>query len=184
MKLYISYGSNLNKRVMRQRCPGARPVGKFMLTKAKLVFRGVADVEYSPNDSVPCGLWLIDKQNEAALDRYEGVSSGSYYKEESIVLKYKGKPHNALVYLMSNEGIYPPSEFYVETIRKGYKDFGLDESYLDAAIQQSFTHKAPNESTRSRRGRQREDARHRRLVEMPEEVAMKVVALKQSNAGQ
>ena len=59
------------------RCPGARPVGKFMLTKAKLVFRGVADVEYSPNDSVPCGLWLIDRQHEAILNGFE-VSLSEY----------------------------------------------------------------------------------------------------------
>lgn len=180
MKLYIAYGSNLNKRLMRQRCPGARPIGKFMLTKAKLIFRGVADVEYSPNDSVPCGLWVIDKSHEAALDRYEGVGAGSYYKEESIVLRYQGKPHNALIYLMNSDGIYPPSEYYLETVRQGYKDFGLDETFLDTAIRQSFIHKQPTEQTRRRRRRQRETLKQRRLIEMPEAVALKRVAMKTS----
>lgn len=184
MKLYIAFGGNLCKRRMRQRCPGARPVGKFMLTKAKLVFRGVADVEYSPNDSVPCGLWLIDKQDEAALDRYEGVSSGMYYKEESIVLKYQGKPKNALIYLMHSDGVYPPSKDYVETIRQGYKDFGLDDNFLNTAIQHCFDNKLHDDQTRSRRSRQRETSQQRRLVEMPEAVALKRVALKQNNAGQ
>lgn len=170
MKLYISYGSNLCKRKMRMRCPGARPVGKFMLTKAKLVFRGTADVEYSPNDSVPCGLWLIDKQHEAALDRFEGVASGHYYKEESIVLKYQGKPHNALIYLMNDNGIYPPSEHYADTLRQGYKDFGLDQTYLDAAIRQSFVRKQPSEQTIARRRRQKQTPDQERLVPMPASV--------------
>ena len=173
MKLYVAFGSNLNKRQMRRRCPGAVPKGKFMLTKAKLVFRGVADVEYSPNDSVPCGLWMIDRQDEAALDRYEGVATGSYYKEESIVLKYQGKAHNALIYLKNDDGIYPPSQAYLDTIKQGYKDFGLDEAYLDEAVKQAFLNKQPNDLTRERRWRQRQTEQHRSLAAMPESVALK-----------
>ena len=167
-KLYIAYGSNLCKRQMRMRCPGARPVGKFVLTKAKLVFRGVADVEYDPNSSVPCGLWMITGEDERKLDSYEGVNSGTYYKEESIVLRYQGKPQNALIYLMnSGEEIHPPSAHYVETIRKGYKDFGLDETYLDAAIRHSFEAKQLGPQTTRRRERQRNNWQHRDLVKPP-----------------
>ena len=72
-KLYIAFGSNLSKRQMRQRCPTARPLGKFMLTEARLVFRGVADLEYAPGETVPCGLWSLYASDERALDGYEGV---------------------------------------------------------------------------------------------------------------
>jgi len=168
-KLYIAYGSNLCKRQMRMRCPGARPVGKFVLTKAKLVFRGVADVEYDPNSSVPCGLWMITAEDERKLDSYEGVNSGTYYKEESIVLRYQGKPQNALIYLMnSGEEIHPPSQHYAEIIRKGYKDFGLDETFLDAALRHSFEQKNPGPQTLRRRERQRNNWQHRELARVAE----------------
>jgi len=167
-KLMVAYGSNLNKRQMRMRCPGARPIGKFLLTKAKLVFRGVADVEYNAHSEVPCGLWMITEDDERKLDGYEGVRSGMYYKEEGIVLKYQGKPRHALIYLMnSGEEIYPPSAHYVETIRKGYKDFGLDETYLDAAIRHSFEAKQLGPQTIRRRERQRNNQQHRDLVKPP-----------------
>lgn len=181
-KLYISYGSNLCKRAMRVRCPGAKPLGKFMLTKARLVFRGVADVEYDPDGEVPCGLWRINRQDEATLDTYEGVKSGFYDKNESIVLKYKSERTPALIYLMRSEGVFPPSEGYANMIRQGYKDFGLDESYLDEAIERSFLEKEPDDQTRRRRVRQRQDSRHRNLVEMPESVALKKLELRRSGA--
>lgn len=169
-KLYIAYGSNLNKRAMLIRCPTAKSLGKFTLTKARLVFRGVADVEYDPNCEVPCGLWSINQADERALDVYEGVSSGFYSKYEDIVLKFAGRKQKALIYLMNSEGIYPPSQGYVDTIRQGYKHFGLDESYLDDAIKHSFLKKDPDQQTIARRSRQKQDSRHRRLVEMPEAV--------------
>jgi hypothetical protein len=174
-RLYIAYGSNLNKRAMRIRCPAAKSVGKFMLTNARLVFRGVADVEYSPTDKVPCGLWEINRADERTLDTYEGVGSGFYYKEEGIALKFRGERRNALIYLMCSEGVYPPSQGYVDVIRQGYRDFGMDEQYLDQAIARSFLKKEPDEQTMARRERQRQDprVRFRRLVELPESVALK-----------
>ena len=43
-KLYLAYGSNLNKRQMASRCPTARPVGSAMIYGWELCFRGVADI--------------------------------------------------------------------------------------------------------------------------------------------
>jgi hypothetical protein len=156
---------------MRLRCQTARPLGKFMLTSARLVFRCVADLEYDPNSKTPCGLWMINQADERALDWYEGVDSGLYFKSEEIVLKYQDRPRNALIYLMRSDAIYPPSQSYADTIRQGYKDFGLNEKYLDEAIARSFDDKAPDNQTTARRARQRD--RHQQLVEMPVSVAMK-----------
>lgn len=177
MRLYLSYGSNLCRRSMRIRCPDAKPVGKILLTNSRLVFRGVADVEYCPGSKTPCGIWHISQRDEDALDRYEGVNSGFYYKEYGIKVKLKGEEYNPLIYLMRSEGVYPPSQGYVDTLRRGYEDFQLDQSYLDDAIEHSYNAKSPDEQTRSRRQRQRKDSRHAQLVEMPEAVALKRVAL-------
>lgn len=169
-KLYVAYGSNVNKSVMRRRCPGARPLGRFMLTSARLVFRGAADLEFDPDGAVPCALWLIDEFDERELDRVEGISGGHYFKSEEIVLQYKGEPRNALIYLMTSRGVYPPTQDYVNRIRYGYRDFGMDESYLDAAVQYSFENKEPTEWETQRRGRQRD--KNQRLVRLPEKVAL------------
>ena len=179
-KLYVAYGSNLHKQSMRRRCPYSKPLGKFYLTDARLVFRGVADVEYSLGDKVPCALWSINRSDEHALDQYEGVSSGMYYKEEGIVLKFAGRPQNALIYLMRSDGIYPPSEHYANIIRKGYQDFKLDESYLDAAIERAFLYKTPDEQTVERRERQLGTKKQARLVQMPEAVALRRLEIKES----
>jgi len=179
MRLYLAYGSNLNKAAMRRRCSDARPVGKIMLTDAKLVFRGVADVEYCLGSRVPCGVWIISEDDERRLDQYEGVAGGFYYKERGIKIRYKGNDEHPLIYLMNSVGVFPPNQSYVNTIRQGYRDFGLDETYLDNAIKHSFEQKAPDEQTTRRRARQRKDVRTQRLVAMPEEIALRRMKARQ-----
>lgn len=166
-KLMIAYGSNLNKAQMRRRCPTARPLGKFMLTSARLVFRSVADLEFVPGETTPCALWAINPDDESALDLYEGVSTGVYFKSDGVKLEYAGHRRKSLIYLMNSEGIYPPSAAYAATIRKGYRDFGLDERYLDEAIARSFAEKNPDEHIAARRRRQRAGTVHQELVELP-----------------
>lgn len=169
MKFYLAYGSNLNKAQMRERCFDAKPVGKLLFSNARLVFRGVADVIYAPGFNVPCGLWRISPRDEAALDRYEGVSSGLYRKE--MVDLHNGK--HALIYLMNSDGIMPPSQYYVDSIRQGYKDFKLAQRYLDEAVKHSYVQKEPTEIELQRRARQRVSSNQQRLVRMPEALALK-----------
>jgi AIG2-like family len=138
-----------------------------MLASARLVFRNVADLEFAPGEKTPCGLWMIQRADERALDRYEGVAGGGYFKTEEIELEYAGKRRKSLVYLMNCTGIYPPSQHYADIIRRGYRDFGLDESYLDAAIERSFVEKNPDDYIIDRRTRQRSSNAHRKLVDKP-----------------
>ncbi len=175
-KLYVAYGSNLCKAQMRRRCPNSRPLGKFMLTASRLVFRGVADLEYAPGQQTPCGLYLINRDDERSLDRYEGVDAGVYYKTEEIELSYLGERRKALVYLMHSDGIYPPSQTYVDTIRRGYENFGLDMSYLDDAVARSFSDKMHDAQTAARRRRQLDSEEHCQLVAMPESIVQRKLA--------
>jgi hypothetical protein len=151
-------------------------LGKFMLKDAQLIFRSVADLEYVEGATTPCGLWQINQEDEASLDRFEGIKGGVYFKSEEITLNYAGRKRHALIYLMRSEAVYPPSQAYVNTIRKGYQDFGLDEKFLDDAIARSFERKAPDLGIAERRMRQRQGETHRELVAMPEEVAAKLAA--------
>jgi len=177
-RLYLAYGSNLNKRQMQWRCPGAKPIGKVLFQNAKLVFRGVADVIYSPGDAAPCGVWRITPADERALDAYEGVGSGLYSKEEVEL----DNGRTALIYLMNDTGVMPPSQRYANTIRQGYKDFGLVVGYLDAAIAESYDDKRPSQITAARRAKQRVSNSDQVLVKMPEAVAMRRLAARNGGA--
>ena len=52
---YFAYGINLNHSSMHSLCPFAVPIGKYELPDHRLVFRGVADVEYCEGHSVLVG---------------------------------------------------------------------------------------------------------------------------------
>lgn len=151
--LYFAYGSNLNKRAMASRCPKARPMGKFTLPDMKLVFRGVADIEPAKGSKVEGALWLITPECEAALDRYEGVGSGFYRKEYWPCRTHHpkfGHETRVMAYVMNSNGIFPPSEFYLDTIKQGYKDFGMSRAQLDEAVRHSFDSKKPTFRERQR----------------------------------
>lgn len=135
---YWAYGSNLNVEAMRRRCPAARQVKQMFVTDAALVFRGVADVTHRKGNMVPGGLWEITHKCEEVLDRYEGVNS-RFYLKRYLPVKFKGKVRDCLFYQMrASNGVMPPSEYYLETIEQGYRDFGLDLAYLDVALQESW----------------------------------------------
>lgn len=165
-KLYIAYGSNLYKTQMRSRCPSARPLGKFMFKECRLVFRSVADLEYDAESETPCGLYAINRDDERALDGYEGVSAGVYFKSEQTII-FEGEKRKALVYLMNSDGVYPPSAEYANIIRRGYKDFGMDQKYLMDAISRAHRDKNPDHAIAARRRRQIAGTTHRRLADDP-----------------
>src|SRR5262245_315509 len=118
--LYLAYGSNLNVEAMARRCPRARKVGPLILAHSRLVFRGVADIEYAQDESCPCGLWQITWQCEQVLDGYEGVAGGLYSKVFLEALNRKtNKQEKILVYQMNSTGVMPPSDYYLQTIKQG-----------------------------------------------------------------
>ena len=138
-RLYVAYGSNLNREQMAVRCPTAEVIGATTLDDWKLVFRGshdsaVANIEPSNGTSVPALVWSIQPDDEAALDRYEGCPT--LYRKETIPIVLDGKPTNAMIYIMNVR--YPlgrPNCWYYTTIRKGYQDAGFDVRQLQAATE-------------------------------------------------
>lgn len=137
---YFAYGSNLNIEQMSARCPAAEPICRLVLPDARLVFRGVADVEHRRGARCHGGLWRITEKCEKALDRYEGVSSGLYYKDYFTVSVRKGPSQRCLVYRMTDDSQESPPWFtYLDTIRQGYEDFGLPKRPLERAVARAMT---------------------------------------------
>lgn len=153
---YWAYGSNLNVKQMRKRCPGAQPAGAFVVKGARLVFRGVADVVVEEGSFCAGGLWKITPRCERELDAYEGVGSGLYLKKYFKVRRSK-HVYKCLFYQMRGErGVVPPGQHYLDSIVQGYRDFDLDLDLLDVAVQEAWGNKKMTPRLRERQVRRGE----------------------------
>jgi hypothetical protein len=180
MTLYFAYGSNLNKRQMKIRCPAAKPICAFLLHDARLVFRGVADVIYEEGSVCPGAIWKITPACEEELDRYEGIRHGSYRKVYFDLEKPIRGEKTVMVYVMNSEGIMPPPGHYLDGIREGYRDFRLNQKPLNDAVEASHDKKNPSHIERQRHRRNGRPA----LAERPSERKKRKEAKKAKDNGQ
>lgn len=140
-KIYLAYGSNLNREQMSCRCPDAKVLGSSKLKGYQLLFRGgnaaaVATIEKRKGGSVPVLLWEITARDEEALDRYEGYPI--LYRKETIKVRLGGQWVPTMVYIM-NEGrpLGIPSRYYYDIIWRGYAEAGFDTAALSKAVRES-----------------------------------------------
>ena len=130
--LYFAYGSNLNHFQMKRRCKDSIFIKNINLKDFKLTFRSkykAADIEFKKNSLVPGGLFEISKSDEKKLDTYEDypILYKKYY------FTYYGK--KVMTYIMTKKTIFTyPTERYLNTIKRGYKDCDLDKKYLNKAL--------------------------------------------------
>ena len=141
---YIAYGSNLNIRQMKFRCPTARIIGTSTVPDYELLFKGsktgsYLTIEPKEGGSVPVAVWETTADDELALDRYEGYPTFYYKKEVRLPVKLasgKTKKLTAFVYIMHEErSLGIPSLAYIRTCEEGYRNFGFDTKFLDAAYE-------------------------------------------------
>ena len=149
-RYYIAYGSNLNVRQMRMRCPHATILGTANLKGWELFFKGsktgsYLTIEEREGGTVPVVIWEVTATDEAALDRYEGFPN--FYYKKDIKLRYKGirtgkrRTVAAFAYIMHEDrpvGI--PSNLYMRTCLEGYDTFYFDKNILIDALHPSYKH--------------------------------------------
>lgn len=146
-RYYIAYGSNLNIRQMRMRCPQARIVGTAEIPDHELLFKGsrtgaYLTIEPKEGSSVPVAVWETTESDEDALDRYEGFPTFYYKAEMELpIVGIRSKRvmlRKVYVYIMHEDrqpGV--PSWHYVQTCLEGYRAFGFDEEVLLKAYDDS-----------------------------------------------
>ena len=146
-RYYIAYGSNLNIRQMRMRCPGARIIGTSAIPDYELLFKGsktgaYLTIEPKAGGSVPVAAWEVTRADEQALDRYEGFPTFYYKAEMELPIKGirsgKVRQRTVFVYIMHEErplGI--PSRDYLAVCAEGYGNFGFDRELLAQAYANS-----------------------------------------------
>ncbi len=135
-RLYIAYGSNLNLEQMKYRCPHSKVVRTAMLEDYELQFRGVATIVPKKGAQVPILVWEIDGCDEHSLDRYEGFPT--LYRKELFEMRIGGRKKECMAYLMNAGQEGAPSPSYLETIKRGYEQNGLDTSYLYDAVKRAM----------------------------------------------
>ena len=130
--LYFAYGSNLNLFQMKRRCKDSIFIKKINLRNFRLTFRSkyrAADIEAKKNSIVPGGLFDISKSDEKKLDVYEDFPN--LYKK--YYFYYYGK--KVMTYTMVKKSVFKfPTERYLNIVKRGYKDCGLDSKYLQKGL--------------------------------------------------
>jgi len=131
--LYFAYGANTNIEDMRYRCPNAEPIGIITLPNYELVFRSVADIQFSMGKSVTGVLWAITQDCEWALDIFEGYPR--FYTKNYFDIKYRKKIEQVMFYTMTDTSeTAPPNSYYESCLRAGYSHWKINQSQLDSAI--------------------------------------------------
>ena len=130
--LYFAYGSNLNLFQMKRRCKDSIFLKKINLKDFRLTFRSkyrAADIEPKKNSIVPGGLFEISKSDEKKLDVYEDFPN--LYKK--YYFYYYGK--RVMTYTMVKKSVFKfPTERYLNIVKRGYRDCGLDNKYLQKGL--------------------------------------------------
>ena len=78
-RLYVAYGSNLNIRQMKYRCPDAKLYGTGVIEDYALQFKGLphgAFATIAPKEGafVPVAVWEISKQKRTGARPLRGLS--------------------------------------------------------------------------------------------------------------
>ena len=130
--LYFAYGSNLHHFQMKRRCKNSIFLKKINLSNFRLTFRSkyrAADIEPKRNSIVPGALFEISKSDEKKLDVYEDYPT--LYKKHYFY--YYGK--KVMTYTMVKKLSFRfPTEKYLNIIKCGYKDCGLNEKFLNQGL--------------------------------------------------
>ena len=128
-RYYFAYGANMAYSSMKSRCPLAEPVHKMTLRGWRLDFGHHATI-VRDTDAVCDGfLWKITEHCEENLDAFEGYPT--YY--EKVYLEQDGLPFMAYEMVDISRGAYP-MQSYIELLREGYDNWGLDHQLLDDAL--------------------------------------------------
>ncbi len=126
-RIYFAYGSNMDPRQMRVRCPDAIRFGRGTLEGYRFLInrRGVATIEKDRRSSVMGVLWDLTPRCETSLDRFEGIVWGFYRKVETTVCDDDGYECPALVYIdpVRERGL--PREGYLEKVLLGARRAGI-----------------------------------------------------------
>lgn len=133
MTLYFAYGSNMDERALRTRCPKARMLCLARLVRHRFVLmtNGFASVRRDPGSDVHGVLFDLALSDIRPLDRYEETGSGLYTKAIQPVVRQAGSAVQALIYIGTDaNGGSAASPFYMDGVIATAYSVGLPTAYV------------------------------------------------------
>ncbi len=130
---YFAYGSNLNKKQMRERCPDSKPGFIARLPNYKLVFvgwsrqwrGGLVSIRPFRGERVLGAIYEVSDRDLKRLDNCQG-NPGNYTRLNVTVFDEDGEPVKAITYIKSGQSEEAqPSKEYLAPIQQGYRDWGI-----------------------------------------------------------
>lgn len=145
--LYFAYGSNMNWKQMRERCPSAKFLCVAKLNDHRLAFTryscdrkcGVADIISAKGSDVWGVVYDIEEVEMGWLDRTEGYDPGRKREDNCYVRKEhrvyrddtEDSPLSTHVYFaIRQDSPPPPNEEYKKLIVDGAKFWHLPDEYI------------------------------------------------------
>ena len=134
--LYFAYATDLSRKQMSERCPGARPRTAAKLPHYKLIFAGWsrkwrgggATLRQSKGDVVAGALYEITEQGLRQLDRHEDYPMACDHLKVKVVTE-DGDFVEAVTYIAKGRvEEAKPSPEYLAVIREGYRDWRIASS--------------------------------------------------------
>ena len=140
IELYFAYGSNLNYRQMRERCPSAEVLSKakkynyelcFPLISKKRGNKGVASIKKLRGSVVEGVVYRISKNDFLELDKFE--ADGLRYQRKKVFVKLKGNIQKLVWTYIANsshEENFKPGNDYLNLILSGAEQHMLSKNYI------------------------------------------------------
>ncbi len=154
---YFAYGSNMHPLRLGQRLPSARRVGVYALAGHALRFHKVGKDGSGKCDAFRTGLaadrvlgvlYEIDAEEEATLDRLEGLGIG-YRKATARLSNAAGASALAFTYeAIRIDATLRPFSWYKQHVLEGAREAGLNADYIAAIARQEAIEDACAERTR------------------------------------
>lgn len=137
MALYAAYGSNLDPAQMKERCPHSPAAGTGWIEGWRLTFGGedlgwegaLATIVEEPGAHVYVGLYDLTREDERALDSWEGADTGLYRKVRVRVADLDGEAL-AWVYLLDSFEGGLPSARYLGALADAAERAGAPDDYV------------------------------------------------------
>lgn len=130
---YFAYGSNMNSKQMRERCPRSKAEISAILKNYRLTEREKADIDPELGSVVYGEMYEISEGDLVNLDIKEGYPTW-YTKKEVEIETPEGETYKAFTYIMTPEkkaqrdGI-PYAEWYRKRCSKGAQERGVPNEF-------------------------------------------------------
>jgi Gamma-glutamyl cyclotransferase, AIG2-like len=131
MPRYFAYGTNMDRALMRLRCPGAHALGTAALAGWRLVVTvdGYVSIVPRPGACVHGVLWRLTPRDLAALNAYEAVAAG-LYRQRLLSVSACGKRQLAHTYVgrSATPGAARPG--HLSMVIAAARDWSLPPAYI------------------------------------------------------